>query len=209
MAAHDKLLLEEQEEYECVAMQLRTHRADDVLTRASAMNRFHLTSRWRPTWLPAPSLALQYVRRTLERGIDADIAVGTHGDVPHRSAQGAFGLPDYEAKDGQLISPIQTRMQVVSPTPGAIYSGIGNAISTISRAEGYMSLWRGVSSVVVGAGATPRTLRNHAKQTLTTVQVLRTLSTLRRTKWSSKRWVAMPWATIRSQLVRAKKQNTE
>lgn len=44
-------------------------------------------------------------------------------------------------------------MQVVNPTPAAIYTGIGNAISTISRAEGYMSLWRGLSSVVVGAGA--------------------------------------------------------
>ena len=43
-------------------------------------------------------------------------------------------------------------MQVVNPTPAAIYSGIGNAIATISRVEGYMSLWRGVSSVILGAG---------------------------------------------------------
>lgn len=47
----------------------------------------------------------------------------------------------------------QTRMQVVNPTPAAIYTGIGNAIATISRSEGGMALWRGVSSVVVGAGA--------------------------------------------------------
>lgn len=52
----------------------------------------------------------------------------------------------------KLIRARQTRMQVVNPTPAAIYTGIGNAISTISRAEGYMSLWRGVSSVVLGAG---------------------------------------------------------
>ena len=44
-------------------------------------------------------------------------------------------------------------MQVVNPSPAAIYTGIGNAIATISRAEGGMALWRGVSSVVVGAGA--------------------------------------------------------
>jgi len=43
-------------------------------------------------------------------------------------------------------------MQVVSPTPAAVYTGISNAISTISRVEGYRSLWRGVSSVIVGAG---------------------------------------------------------
>lgn len=52
----------------------------------------------------------------------------------------------------KLIRTRQTRMQVVNPTPAAIYTGIGNAITTISRAEGYMSLWRGVSSVVLGAG---------------------------------------------------------
>ena len=52
----------------------------------------------------------------------------------------------------KLIRTRQTRMQVVNPTPAAIYTGIGNAITTISRAECYMSLWRGVSSVVLGAG---------------------------------------------------------
>ncbi|KAF2481995.1 mitochondrial carrier domain-containing protein [Neohortaea acidophila] len=50
------------------------------------------------------------------------------------------------------IDLLKTRMQVVNPTPAAIYSGIGNAIATISRVEGYASLWRGLSSVVVGAG---------------------------------------------------------
>ena len=58
----------------------------------------------------------------------------------------------YANRHAKLIHARQTRMQVVNPTPAAIYTGIGNAISTISRAEGYMSLWRGVSSVVLGAG---------------------------------------------------------
>jgi len=43
-------------------------------------------------------------------------------------------------------------MQVVSPTPAAVYTGVSNAIATISRVEGFRSLWKGVSSVVVGAG---------------------------------------------------------
>jgi len=46
----------------------------------------------------------------------------------------------------------QTRMQIINPSPGAIYTGISNAFSTIARVEGGRSLWRGVSSVVVGAG---------------------------------------------------------
>ncbi|KAK5686296.1 Fe(2+) transporter [Elasticomyces elasticus] len=50
------------------------------------------------------------------------------------------------------IDLLKTRMQVVNPTPAAIYSGLGNAIATISRVEGYLSLWRGLSSVIVGAG---------------------------------------------------------
>jgi hypothetical protein len=46
----------------------------------------------------------------------------------------------------------QTRMQVVNPSPSAAYSGISNAMFTITKREGFRSLWRGLSSVVVGAG---------------------------------------------------------
>jgi hypothetical protein len=47
---------------------------------------------------------------------------------------------------------LQTRMQVVNPSPTAVYSGISNAMLTISKVEGFRTLWRGVSSVVIGAG---------------------------------------------------------
>ncbi|KAF2267685.1 asparaginyl-tRNA synthetase [Lojkania enalia] len=50
------------------------------------------------------------------------------------------------------IDLLKTRMQVVNPTPTAVYSGISNAMITISRAEGFRTLWRGLSSVVLGAG---------------------------------------------------------
>lgn len=43
-------------------------------------------------------------------------------------------------------------MQVVNPSPSAVYSGISNAMYTITKVEGFRTLWRGVSSVVVGAG---------------------------------------------------------
>jgi hypothetical protein len=46
----------------------------------------------------------------------------------------------------------QTRMQVINPSPSAIYSGVTNAFTTITRIEGARSLWRGMTSVVVGAG---------------------------------------------------------
>ena len=46
----------------------------------------------------------------------------------------------------------QTRMQIINPSAGGIYTGISNAVSTIARLEGLRTLWRGVSSVIVGAG---------------------------------------------------------
>lgn len=43
-------------------------------------------------------------------------------------------------------------MQVFTASPAAMYTGIGNAFSRISATEGLRSLWRGVSSVILGAG---------------------------------------------------------
>ncbi|KAI4198102.1 MAG: hypothetical protein LQ346_002843 [Caloplaca aetnensis] len=47
---------------------------------------------------------------------------------------------------------LKTRLQVINPSPGGLYTGVSHALSTISKAEGIGSLWRGVSSVVLGAG---------------------------------------------------------
>jgi len=47
---------------------------------------------------------------------------------------------------------IKTRMQVFTASPAAMYTGIGNAFSRISATEGLRALWRGLSSVVLGAG---------------------------------------------------------
>ena len=50
------------------------------------------------------------------------------------------------------VDLMKTRMQLVNPSPMAAYSGLANAAYTISRVEGLRTLWRGVSSVVLGAG---------------------------------------------------------
>ena len=92
-------------------------------------------------------------------------------------------------------------MQVMNPTPAAIYTGIGNAIATISRAEGYMSLWRGLSSVVLGAG-TRGIWRGAGKPTADDdIQDRRTPCISLRTRWSSRPWAATPQAIILLQLV--------
>src|SRR5271167_166847 len=44
-------------------------------------------------------------------------------------------------------------MQVVRPTPAAVYTGITHAVSRISSTEGALTMWRGMTSVVLGAGA--------------------------------------------------------
>lgn len=43
-------------------------------------------------------------------------------------------------------------MQVFASSPQAIYTGVGNAFTRISSTEGMRALWRGVWSVVLGAG---------------------------------------------------------
>lgn len=43
-------------------------------------------------------------------------------------------------------------MQILQPTPQAVYSGVINALSKISTTEGHKTLWRGVNSVILGAG---------------------------------------------------------
>jgi hypothetical protein len=55
-------------------------------------------------------------------------------------------------------------MQVVSPSPTAVYTGISNAMVTISRVEGFRTLWRGLSSVVLGAGWYTRSRRGAAAE---------------------------------------------
>ncbi|KAK9464359.1 mitochondrial carrier domain-containing protein [Lipomyces arxii] len=49
------------------------------------------------------------------------------------------------------VDAIKTRMQIVSKG-GVSYSGISNAISRISATEGARALWRGITSVAIGAG---------------------------------------------------------
>ena len=43
-------------------------------------------------------------------------------------------------------------MQIVSSGRVELYTGIAQAVARISSSEGAKSLWRGMSSVVVGAG---------------------------------------------------------
>ena len=51
------------------------------------------------------------------------------------------------------VDAIKTRMQIVAPSATApVYTGITNAISRISTTEGVRSLWRGMTSVIMGAG---------------------------------------------------------
>ena len=48
---------------------------------------------------------------------------------------------------------IQTRLQVMSSSPIRSHSGILRSLRSIKRADGIRSLWRGLPSVVVGAGS--------------------------------------------------------
>jgi len=48
-------------------------------------------------------------------------------------------------------------MQVMRPTPAAVYTGITHAVSRIASTEGALTMWRGMTSVVLGAGSSSST----------------------------------------------------
>ncbi|KAA6411501.1 MAG: mitochondrial RNA splicing [Lasallia pustulata] len=71
--------------------------------------------------------------------------------LAHNMLAGAFaGVAEHSIM--YPVDLLKTRMQVINPSPGAIYTGLSNAVATISKMEGFGSMWRGVSSVMLGAG---------------------------------------------------------
>ncbi|KAF2087227.1 mitochondrial carrier [Saccharata proteae CBS 121410] len=96
-------------------------------------------------------------------------AMESHGISPHKQPDEHYESlpPNYSLSANMLagafagiaehsvmypIDLLKTRMQVANPSPAAMYTGISNAMITITRLEGFRTLWRGVSSVVMGAG---------------------------------------------------------
>lgn len=69
---------------------------------------------------------------------------GCHGAVPRP--------PRLPSAWPRCLYTTQTRMQVFSTQPAAIYTGMTQAFSRISSTEGASRLWRGVWSVILGAG---------------------------------------------------------
>lgn len=66
-------------------------------------------------------------------------------------AAGAFaGIAEHTVM--YPIDAIKTRMQIINPTPNAVYNGVIQGTYRIATGEGILSLWRGMSSVIVGAG---------------------------------------------------------
>ena len=51
-----------------------------------------------------------------------------------------------------FIEAPQTRLQVLKPPQGGLYTGMRQAFWKIGKVEGFGSMWRGVSSVIIGAG---------------------------------------------------------
>ncbi|RMJ17949.1 hypothetical protein BHE90_006206 [Fusarium euwallaceae] len=66
-------------------------------------------------------------------------------------AAGAFaGIAEHTVM--YPIDAIKTRMQILNPSTTPAYSGVIRNTFQIARTEGFFSLWRGMSSVIVGAG---------------------------------------------------------
>ncbi|KAI8855159.1 mitochondrial carrier domain-containing protein [Chytridium lagenaria] len=74
-----------------------------------------------------------------------------HGSVYVNLMAGALaGITEHTVM--YPFDSIKTRMQVLSPQPAALYTSVSNALSRITSTEGFNALWRGVNSVIIGAG---------------------------------------------------------
>jgi hypothetical protein len=89
-------------------------------------------------------------RRTNVQATNFDAGALRH--VPRRLAEGTRLSLELANSCERSADSGKTRIQIINPSPGAMYSGISNAMVTISRVEGFRTLWRGLSSVIMGAG---------------------------------------------------------
>ncbi len=55
-------------------------------------------------------------------------------------------------QSGNETNVQQTRLQVLKPTEGGLYRGFWHAFSKVRTVEGGGRMWKGVSSVIIGAG---------------------------------------------------------
>jgi solute carrier family 25 iron transporter 28/37 len=73
------------------------------------------------------------------------------GPVAHMIAGALAGITEHTVM--YPVDAIKTRLQILVPgAPQAQYTGTAHAFSRISSTEGVRALWRGVSSVIIGAG---------------------------------------------------------
>jgi solute carrier family 25 iron transporter 28/37 len=78
-------------------------------------------------------------------------ALPSNYGLGHNMLAGAFaGIAEHSVM--YPVDLLKTRMQIINPSSGGLYTGLTNAVSTIYRIEGWRTLWKGVSSVIVGAG---------------------------------------------------------
>ncbi|KAL1989871.1 hypothetical protein VTN49DRAFT_7068 [Thermomyces lanuginosus] len=78
-------------------------------------------------------------------------ALPSHYGLGHNMLAGAFaGIAEHSVM--YPVDLLKTRMQILHPSASGLYTGLTNAVSTIYRIEGWRTLWKGVSSVIVGAG---------------------------------------------------------
>ena len=76
----------------------------------------------------------------------------TKGTLCHVSGRYAQGDLLFRALLWLCAQSPQTRLQILKPAEGGLYTGMHQAFWKIRRIEGFRSMWKGVSSVIVGAG---------------------------------------------------------
>ncbi|KAJ1720960.1 Fe(2+) transporter [Coemansia erecta] len=107
--------------------------------------------------MPLPQTKEQPSTAQQQHGDIADFEEYDYEELPstspltmHLIAGAAAGIMEHSVM--YPFDIVKTRMQVVGSPSSVVYSGVTHALKVIKTTEGVRSLWRGVMSVVLGAG---------------------------------------------------------
>ena len=125
--------------------------------------------------------------RLLQLRHEADAQIGTLCYVPRRHVEGRSFMSDQRDPETNVQ---QTRLQVLKPTEGGLYRGFWHAFSKVRTVEGGGRMWKGVSSVMIGAGICQKNICGDLGLTFI-IKALHMRSISSRTRMSNTQWVEM------------------
>lgn len=99
---------------------------------------------------PSPSAPAAPMSAIIDTEIDYESLGGNYPLHINMIAGSLAGITEHAVMFP--VDLVRTRMQVLTTSPTATYTGMTEALARISSVEGFKGLWKGIASVILGAG---------------------------------------------------------